>query len=403
MLGYNGSIPGPTLHVDQGSEVTIESTNDGDLDATVHWHGLRLENRTTAYRTRPRRRSRSAASSPTASSSPTPACTGTTRTSARTTPRRWACTATSSSSPPNPDYWPPVEPRSWRLTLDDILIEDGKIAAFSRSRDRRYTAMGRFGNVMLISGETDLALRPRSGEVVRLYVDQHGQHPDLQLRLPGARMKLVGGDSGRVEREEFIDEVLLAPSERAVVDVLLRQARRVGPGKPHPGPHLRAGHDHRRGEELAEPSLTEQFRELRVDPELAAERGAPRLDRARARQDLAFVCGDADLYGSETSERGRELRLPDASRGHRASSRSCPKCGMKLLATGPVTHPAVDRMVHTPAGNAHQQGHHAGHHVMEHHGMDHEGKERGCGPGGRQPTGPLLGLPGQGSGSRFSA
>ena len=45
MLGYNGSIPGPTLHVDQGSEVTIEATNLGDVDATLHWHGLRLANR----------------------------------------------------------------------------------------------------------------------------------------------------------------------------------------------------------------------------------------------------------------------------------------------------------------------------------------------------------------------
>ena len=33
-------------------------------------------------------------------------------------------------------------------------------------------------------------------------------------------MKLVGGDSGRYEHETFVDEVLLAPSERAIVDVL---------------------------------------------------------------------------------------------------------------------------------------------------------------------------------------
>ena len=45
MLGYNGSIPGPTLHVDQGSEITVQVTNNGDVEATVHWHGLRLENR----------------------------------------------------------------------------------------------------------------------------------------------------------------------------------------------------------------------------------------------------------------------------------------------------------------------------------------------------------------------
>ena len=45
MLGYNGSIPGSTLHVDQGSEVTVNVTNDRDVETTVHWHGLRLENR----------------------------------------------------------------------------------------------------------------------------------------------------------------------------------------------------------------------------------------------------------------------------------------------------------------------------------------------------------------------
>ena len=45
MLGYNGSIPGPTLKVQQGSEVVVHVTNEGDLDTTVHWHGLRLENK----------------------------------------------------------------------------------------------------------------------------------------------------------------------------------------------------------------------------------------------------------------------------------------------------------------------------------------------------------------------
>ena len=45
MLAYNGSIPGPTLHVDQHAELTLEVANDADLEATVHWHGLRVENR----------------------------------------------------------------------------------------------------------------------------------------------------------------------------------------------------------------------------------------------------------------------------------------------------------------------------------------------------------------------
>src|SRR5580765_5327509 len=42
MLAYNGSIPGPTLRVREGSELVVNVANEADLDATVHWHGLRL-------------------------------------------------------------------------------------------------------------------------------------------------------------------------------------------------------------------------------------------------------------------------------------------------------------------------------------------------------------------------
>ena len=58
--------------------------------------------------------------------------------------------------PADPDYWPPVH-RELLLTLDDVLVEDGKIAPFSRT-ETTYAAMGRFGNVLLVGGETDLSL-----------------------------------------------------------------------------------------------------------------------------------------------------------------------------------------------------------------------------------------------------
>ena len=45
MLAYNGSVPGPTLRVREGSEIVVDIENEGDMDATVHWHGLRLDNR----------------------------------------------------------------------------------------------------------------------------------------------------------------------------------------------------------------------------------------------------------------------------------------------------------------------------------------------------------------------
>jgi FtsP/CotA-like multicopper oxidase with cupredoxin domain len=106
MLAHNGSIPGPTLKVKQGSEATINFTNDTDVETTVHWHGLRLDNRYDGV-PRGRHDGMEAPIAPGGSFAyklrfPDPACTGTTRTSARTTPRNWECTATSSWSPAIP-------------------------------------------------------------------------------------------------------------------------------------------------------------------------------------------------------------------------------------------------------------------------------------------------------------
>ena len=61
--------------------------------------------------------------------------------------------------------------------------------------------MGRFGNVFLTSGDPDLRLEGRVGEVVRLWLTNTANTRVFNLTLPGARMKLVGGDSGRYERE----------------------------------------------------------------------------------------------------------------------------------------------------------------------------------------------------------
>ena len=53
--------------------------------------------------------------------------------------------------PAEADYWPPAH-RELLLTLDDVLIEDGAIAPFGE--ETTYSAMGRFGNVMLVVGVT---------------------------------------------------------------------------------------------------------------------------------------------------------------------------------------------------------------------------------------------------------
>src|SRR3954469_5038439 len=286
MLAYNGSVPGPRLRVGEGSEVVVEVANEGDLDATVHWHGLRLENRYDGTH-------ETQAAIPVGGaftyrlSFPDPGGYCYHPHIREDYGQELGLYGNILVVPADADYWPPAH-RELLLTLDDVLIEDGKIAPFGRE-ETTYAAMGRFGNVMLVGGETDLSLSAQRGEIVRFYLTNTANTRVFKVQLPGARMKLVGGDSGRHEREEFVDSVILAPSERVVVDVLFEQ-----PGQltlEHRTPertYTLATIDV--GAEPATPSLAEQFDVLRHNPEWVAERErlAPYFD-ASPDKTLALV------------------------------------------------------------------------------------------------------------------
>jgi FtsP/CotA-like multicopper oxidase with cupredoxin domain len=407
MLAYNGSIPGPTLKIPQGATVTVQVTNRGDLDATVHWHGLRLENRFDGTHD---------------TQAPIPV--GETFTYEVNVPdpgaywyhphiredygQEMGLYGNILVVPPEPAYWPPVN-RDLLLTLDDILIEDGKVAAFSES-ETTHVAMGRFGNVMLVAGEPDLQLTAKQGEVVRLYLTNTANTRIFNVTLPGARMKLVGADSGHYEHEEFVEEVLLAPSERVVVDVLFDSPGELTLEHRTPDRSYRlAGITVT--DEPAEPALADQFDVLRTNADMAAEReGVGPYLTAPPDKTLAFVA-EMDM-GAPDGSSPVVYACPMHPEVVSDEPGNCPKCGMKLLPTQASVettyacpmHPEVvsdspDRcpkcgMKLVPAnmvgasGHEHGHGGHEGHHGHgghrghgghgehgEHHGnAGHEGQ-----------------------------
>lgn len=45
MYGLNGQVPGPIIKVNQGSTIFVNFTNNIDMNSSIHWHGLKLNNK----------------------------------------------------------------------------------------------------------------------------------------------------------------------------------------------------------------------------------------------------------------------------------------------------------------------------------------------------------------------
>jgi FtsP/CotA-like multicopper oxidase with cupredoxin domain len=361
MLAYNGSIPGPTLRVRQGTEVVVNAANDTDLETTVHWHGLRLDNRfdgthhtqdpieqggTFGYRI----------------SFPDPGVYWYHPHIRQDYGQEMGLYGTIIVEPTDPHYWPPVD-REITLTLDDILLTDGAVAPFSRNQTT-HTAMGRFGDVLLVNGDPNLNLTARTGEVVRHYLVNTANTRVFNVAIPGARMKLVGGDSGRYEHEQFVRSAILAPSERVVVDVQLTE----------PGPLSLEHHTPDRVYRLAEftvtakhltPDPADDFGTLRTNADMAAERAriTPKL-QADPDKTVAFIA-EMDMDAPDAEPGAAVIYLcpmhPEVTSPEPAR---CPDCGMKLLPThlvGPTTGHHQDHADHGSPAPPPAPHHHAGH------------------------------------------
>src|SRR5207247_11425012 len=132
----------------------------------------------------------------------------------------------------------------------------------------------------LVSGALHCRLAVRREEVIRFFLTNASSTRTLNLSFTGARMKVVASDAGPLEREAWVESVVIAPAERYVVHVRFDRPGGVALV------NRVQGLDHLFGRFLAEVDTlgTVDVAAERVREDLGASNARLRRDTATARQ-----------------------------------------------------------------------------------------------------------------------
>ena len=296
MYGFNGQYPGPLIRTSQDATITVRFQNATALPTTVHWHGVRLENRfdgvpgvtqdlvepggSFVYRVHfpdagvywyhPHHR--------------------------EDITQDLGLYGNMMVSSPDPDYFNPVNAEEI-VMLDDLLVDEVGIFPYGAER-ATHALMGRFGNVMLMNGEPEYGLDARRGDVVRYFFTNVSNTRVFNLVFENARVKVIGSDVGKYEREAFVESVVIAPAERYIVEVLFD-----APGAVTLTNRVQAI-DHFRGEFF---SRVDTLGTIRVSDQAAGESHLAAFESLRAN---AEVTAEIDRYRPEFDRSvDRELEL----------------------------------------------------------------------------------------------
>ena len=217
MYGYNGQYPGPLIRAPRGSTIVVNFKNDIEQPTTVHWHGVRGDNRFDGV--------------PDVTQAPVkPGESFRYEVHFRDSGIYWyhphmredlqqdlGLYGNVMVAPPDADYYNPVN-REEVLMLDDILMDEHGLLPFGEDTPT-HALMGRFGNVMLVNGATDYAIDVERGEVVRFFLTNVANSRTFNVTFGGAPVKIIASDVSKFEREQWVQSVVIAPAERYVVEV----------------------------------------------------------------------------------------------------------------------------------------------------------------------------------------
>jgi suppressor of ftsI len=267
MIAYDGSIPGPTIKVMQGSSVTINLINKTDIPTTLHPHGIRADN---AYDGVPDVTQKEIEPGQSFAYKLTFPDTGifwyhphVHEDYAQNLGAYGNFLVTSS----DPTYWSPVN-QEVPLMVSDILLDQNGVPDFNLNQTD-HVLMGRYGNVLLANGTPNYSMTANKGDVVRYYITNAANARPFNIAIPNAQMKLVGGDNGKYEKETMVNSITLGPSERAIIDVYFPTAGTYAIENSTPISNIKLG-TVVVGDAASNSSYASQFKILRTNKDVIA-------------------------------------------------------------------------------------------------------------------------------------
>jgi FtsP/CotA-like multicopper oxidase with cupredoxin domain len=218
-LGYNGGVPGPTLRLRVGDTLGVELVNRMAVPTNLHVHGLHVS----------------------------PQGNGDNVFNVVEPGRSFSYEYRLPADHPPGMYWyhphhhgmvadqifaglfgaiivedpePPAASRERIMVISDITLDGSGTVSNASPMDR---ILGREGELVLVNGQSVPRLTARPGERERWRIVNACVARYLGLRLDGQQCQLLGMDSGRFATPGNVDEVMLAPGNRA--DLLVTTVR----------------------------------------------------------------------------------------------------------------------------------------------------------------------------------
>lgn len=218
MYGYNNQYPGPLLKVSRGATVHIDFNNEIEFPTTVHWHGLRLDNRFDGIPNVTQKAVEVGESFKYEVFFPDAGIYWYHPHVLEYIQQDLGLYGNMLVEPNEEDYYSPVNLEQ-AIILDDILLDEQGMLAWGKDNPT-HALMGRFGNEMLVNGETDYELKVQKNDVIRFYVTNVANTRTFNMVFQGAKVKIVGSDVSKFEHEEFVENVPIAVAERYIVEVM---------------------------------------------------------------------------------------------------------------------------------------------------------------------------------------